>query len=298
LVALTLVAGTILWTFHIYTPPSPPTISFVIHTGGSNPAWGDPTDCQPQGYNLNFYRVNQTTGALRTWVGNYSDQATAHTWYGQCGDSKWGSVSGNFSLLNTSEFVITAHSPGTILLSQIDFTFICNNASNRGGTTILVNGSLSSMTWFPGSGTLAPGAPYLGYCGNFDAGSSTAANGIYYNRLGLFQQLNTGDDALQNGDTFILYIHNGGWPLDFMCVANAAGIVFDGQNPPSWNGCLALDHSGNPEPLVTMDYDDYHGAPPWCFTSMNACTIELRYMGYPSTVLAKIPVFELAPTST
>ncbi|HKN07587.1 MAG TPA: archaellin/type IV pilin N-terminal domain-containing protein, partial [Thermoplasmata archaeon] len=48
LVALTLVAGVLLWTFHIYTAPVPPTVNFVIRSGGSNPVWGDPTDCQPQ----------------------------------------------------------------------------------------------------------------------------------------------------------------------------------------------------------------------------------------------------------
>lgn len=297
LVALTLIAGVILWTFRIYTPPAPPTITFLVHTGGSNPAWGDPTDCQPQGYNLSFYHEGLTTQQLKTWVGNESDGGNDHTWFGQCGDGDSGAVTGNYSAMNTSEFVITSHSPGTILLSQVDFTFVCNNASNAGGTTILVNGSLASMTWFPGSGTLAPNAPYLGYCGTFDAGSSVSANGIYYNRLGLFVQLVPGDDALQDGDTFILYIHNGGWPLDFECVANAAGIIFDGQTSGKWQGCSAVK-DGNPEPLVTLDLDDYHGAPPWCFTSMNACTIYLTYTGYPSALLAKIPVFSLAPQST
>jgi flagellin-like protein len=284
LVALTLVAGVILWTFKINPPPAAPSVTFVIHSGGSNPVWGDPTDCQPWGYGLGIY-TSLSGSALTTWGNKWNDQCE-------------NSVSGNFSELNSSEFVIAAHSPSNLLLSQIDFTFVCNNASSSGGTTILVNGSLASMTWFPGvSSQPAAGAPYLGYCGNFDAGSTTAANSIYYNRLGIFVPLNQGVDALEDGDTFILYIHNGGFPLDFMCVANAAGFVFDGQNPPAnWNGCVTpIGGNGRPLGLPTLDYDDYHGAPPWCFTSVNACTIYLTYTGTPATVLAKIPVFSLAP---
>ena len=297
LIALTLVAGVILWTFHINTPAAPPTISFLIRSGGSNPVWGDPTDCQPWGYNLSDY-ASMTPAEAATWVGSQTDPPTANTWFGQCGDGNDGAVTGNYSLLNSTEFIISAHSPSDIPLSEIDFTFVCNNASSSGGTTVLVNGSLASMTWYPGvSSSPAANAPYLGYCGNFDAGSSTAANDIYYNRLGLFVPLTQGVDNLQDGDTFILYIHNGGWPLDFMCVANAGGVDFDGQHPPNtFNGCVApLGTDGRPLPWVTQDYDDYHGAPPWCFQSENACTIYLTYTGYPSTILAKIPVFSLAP---
>ncbi|MGP8159040.1 MAG: archaellin/type IV pilin N-terminal domain-containing protein [Thermoplasmata archaeon] len=286
LVALTLVAGVILWTFRISTPPAPPTVTFVIHSGGSNPVWGDPTDCQPWGYALGVYPLSGS--ALSTW---------SNRWNAACENT----VSGNFSELNSSEFIITAHSPNTIQLSQIDFTFVCNNATSAGGTTILVNGSLASMTWFPGvSSQPAANAPYLGYCGTFDAGSTTSANGIYYNRLGLFVPLNQGVNALENGDTFILYIHNGGYPLDFECVANSAGVIFDGQNPPAnWNGCVtAIQGNGRPLGVPTLDYDDYHGAPPWCFTSVNACTIYLTYTGDPATVLAKIPVFSLAPPTS
>ncbi|HTT44885.1 MAG TPA: hypothetical protein VMH38_02560, partial [Thermoplasmata archaeon] len=173
-----------------------------------------------------------------------------------------------------------------------------NNVST--GPTILLNGSLESMVWFPGSTTQpAADAPYLGFCGTFNARNyGNAAASTYYNRLALFVPLRQGVSVLENGDTFILYIHNGGYPLDFMCVANAAGVVFDGQGGPPWTDCLApLGGNHRPEPLATLDYDDYHGAPPWCFASMNACTIYLTYTGTPSTVLATIPVYSLAPPS-
>jgi hypothetical protein len=82
---------------------------------------------------------------------------------------------------------------------------------------------------------------------------------------------------LQPGDTFILYIHNGGWPIDYQCV------------DPTLYGCF-LNH-GKP----ILDDDDYHGAPPWCFTSPGACTIDLTYSGNPNALLAQVPVSSLAP---
>jgi len=300
LIALTIVAGVILWGFRINTPPAPPTVSFVIRSGGTNPVWGDPTDCQPWGYNLSIYPM--TTAEAQTWVGAPNDPPTDHTWFGQCGDGNDGAVTGNYSALNTSEFIISAHSPASIPLSDIELTFVCNNASNKGGTTILVNGSLSSMTWYPGVSQAPSGyAPYLGKCGNFEAGSTTAANGIYFNRLGLFVPLSEGVTQLENGDAFILYIHNGGYPLDFECVANLGGVEFDDEN--SSNGCrdcqsgtgYPTDHPCDPIAAPQLDYDDYHGAPPWCFESESACTIYLTYTGYPSTLLATIPVYSLAP---
>jgi flagellin-like protein len=291
LIALTVVAGAILWSFRIYTPPSPPSITFVVRSGGANPVWGDPTDCQPQGYNLSYFYPSPISNTkILKWLGSSNDGPNKDTWWGQCENG----VTGNFSALNSTEFIIDSHSSSSILLTQIEFTFVCNNASNLGGTTILVQGSLASMTWFPGLSTEpAPDAPYLGYCGNFNAASRLAANGIYYNRLGIFEPLNQGVTTLENGDTFILYIHNGGYPLDFECVANAAGVMFSGEN--ATNGCMVNSH-GNPVPVPQLDYDDYHGAPPWCFLSQTACTIYLTYTGYPSTVLATIPVFSLAPS--
>jgi len=294
LIGLTIVAGVILWTFRVNLPPAPPSITTLIRSGGSNPVWGDPTDCQPWGYNLSFYKPSLTSSQLSKWLGNPNDGPGVESWYGQCGDGSDQAVTGNFSQLNTSEFIITAHSPASIPLDEVDFTFVCNNASNLGGTTILVNGTLASMTWFPGSTSQpAADAPYLGYCGNFYARNwGSGAAGTYYNRLGLFVPLSQGVSVLENGDTFILYIHNGGFPLDFECVANAAGIGFSGETPT--NGCHHTSPS-NPSPVVQLDFDDYHGAPPWCFLSIGACTIYLTYTGYPSATLAAIPVYSLAP---
>ncbi len=280
LVALTLVAGVILWEFHITTPAAYPSVSFIIRSGGSNPVWGDPTDCQPSGYSLSGYPLS--TSALGTWDSKWDTQCDGTP-------TPTSPLTGNFSTLNSSQIIISAFSPGYISLSDIEFTFICNNASNAGGTTILVQGTLGSMSWFPKyTSEPSSGAPTLGYCGSFDAGGyGGGAYSTYYNRLGLFIPLNEGETGLAVGDTFVLYVHNGGWPIDFACILEAAGEGFGSD-------CHQSSYSAS-NALPQVDYDDYHGAPPWCFQSLGACTIVLSYIGTPSTVLATIPVYALAP---
>jgi hypothetical protein len=274
LVALTLVAGVILWTFHLNLPSSPPTVGFVIRSGSSNPVWGDPTDCQPQG----TWTYPLTTAQQAEWEDG---------WNGQCYPPY---TTGNFSLMNTSQVIVASHSPLNIPLDDIEFQFVCYNSTTTGGTTILVQGSLASMSWFPGSSTTpAADAPNLGSCGNFDAGGFGGGSyGTLYNRLGMFIPIDAAtDDVLENGDTFLLYIHNGGWPIDFECVTNEYGCL----DCPAHGTCPPGYSAGLPE----ADWDDYHGAPPWCFTTPGACVIYLTYTGTPTTLLATIPVYLLAP---
>jgi flagellin-like protein len=235
LLAITIVAGTLLWTFHFYTPPPAPSISLLIRSGGSNPVWGDPTD--------------------------------------QSGST------GSYSLMNTTQIIIATHTPANIPLDQIVLTFICDNSSTGGPKTVLLTGTLANMTWIPGvsggsSGTAPAGAPQLGYCATLKvAGYGGGAVSTAYNRLAIFDPINANQTSLlQNGDTFILYIHKGGFPLDYS------------------NDC-ETGYSGTP----CLDGDDYHGAPPWCFTTQGACTIYLTYTGDPATLLATIPVYSLAP---
>jgi flagellin-like protein len=322
LVALTLVAGTILWLFHFNLPQTGPTVGFTIRSGGSNPVWGDPTDCQPTGN----WSYPLSPAESTTW---------SNLWFAQCypydshGDPQI--PTGVFSPMNTSQVIIASHTPQNIPLDLINFEFVCFNSTSTGGTTVLVSGTLASMTWFPGSSIApAPNAPTLGYCGSFDAGGfGGGAFGTLYNRLGLFVPLSPNATDLENGDTFLLYIHNGGWPVDFECVDGLYGACYDywavygvgqgqifppGVTLPTHNDTCG-HHGTSPcdaEPCAvgnmwncytdwlnsSFDYDDYHGAPPWCFTTPGACTIFLTYNGTPTTLLAEIPVYLMAPPTS
>ena len=273
LVALTIIAGVMLWTFHITTPPAPPSATFHFQSGGSEPVWGDPTDCQPWGN----WTYPLSTSQYQPW---------AQQWQSECSTN----VAGDFSPMNVSQMVVSAISPTNLLLSEITLTFLCDgrfapSPYTSSNTTVLVSGSLASMTWFPGStSSPAANAPTLGWCGGFRAsGFGGGAFGVLYNRLGIFDPISQhGANVLRAGDTFILYLHEGGWPMDYSCV-----------DPSSYIRFLCNDPTANGMPI--FDQDDYHGAPPWCFTSVQACTIVLTYTGTPATTLATVPVTDLAP---
>ena len=91
LIGLTIVAGVILWNFRINPKSAPPSVSFQFVSGSSNPAWGDPTDCQPQGH----WTYPLQSSQYNTW---------SNEWYAQC----YTSATGNFSVLNASEIIVSA----------------------------------------------------------------------------------------------------------------------------------------------------------------------------------------------
>ena len=160
----------------------------------------------------------------------------------------------NCDVLPAFFIVFSAHSPDNIPLSALGFDLRCNGTS-------LLNGSLSALEVVPGSGSSpSASAPKLGKCGTWSP-SPFGHTATYFNRLGYFQQIKVGSPILKNGDLFVMYIH----PTGTFC-----------------------DRTGYcPE-------DDFHGAPPWCFTVPNACTIFITYTASPPTLVATIPVWQLS----
>lgn len=149
--------------------------------------------------------------------------------------------------------IFTEHAPSSILLSQLNFDFRCNKSS-------LLNGSFNQLEVIPGSGSNpVAGSPSLGKCGSWKP-STNGNQATYFNRLAYFQQINVNSKVLHDGDIFVVYEH----PLLNFCDRS--------------NKC--------PD-------DDYHGAPPWCFTVPGACTIEIAFTGTPATLIANIPLLEI-----
>lgn len=296
LLAILIVAGAILWTFRVYTPPVAPSVSMIYRSGGSNPVWGDPTDCQPLG----------------TWTYPLApSQYTAwgDAWWNQCeffSEDEY-PTPGNFTSMNTSEIIFHQISANDISLADVNFTFLCNGAYapspyTEDKTTVLLTGTLADMTWFPGVEGEAPSnAPLLGNCGGFDMGAEAgAAYGNLFTRLTIFIPLTNTSSYLENGDYMILYIHNGGYPLDYACVEGSATSPQPPSQPWAGDASVCPPAPGHPNGIVNgpiLDIDDYHGAPPWCFESILACTIDITYTGSPATLLASIPVYDLTPPS-
>jgi|SRR5580658_1080737 flagellin-like protein len=293
LLAMTIAVFSILFSFRIATPAAPPSTSFAIRSGGSTPVWGDPTDCQPLGAWTYPLAGSQEVNWGNLWWAQceyFSESLPAYT------------TPGNFSLLNTTQVIFSGLSSTDIPLSEVNLTFVCNGQFapapyTTTTNTVLLSGTLDDLVWNPGISTTVPAnAPYLGYCGGFDMGAEAGvAFGAYFDRLLIFVPIvpfpgGNAATLLATGDTMYVYIHNGGWPLDYACIEDAGGGEPPGQ-PWAGDGAICPNGIVN-HPL--LDVDDYHGTPPWCFNALGACTIYLTYTGNPSTILATIPVADLA----
>jgi len=302
LVAITIIAGVFLWTFKINTPAPSPVLSFSIRSGTSNPVWGDPTDCLPwfpAWLNYNTHVTTSTTNVTDDYYENGGNYAIAGAFgagpivakngqhYGNNFTAWWhggfanvtGGVTGSsvhntecsgtpptgdFSQMNSTQFIISAHSPSVIPLSDVELIFECNG-------TVFVNGTLDTMTWFPGSSTgPSPNAPHLNKCGSFVPSGSYST---LYNRFGIFVPINPAQTGfVEDGDTFIMYVHTSS-PFDPDVTGENDGVHGDcGPGP---------------------DCDDFHGAPAWCFTVPDACTLSFVYTGQPNSLLTSLSLYDI-----
>jgi hypothetical protein len=267
ILGITIAASALLWELRFSLPTAQYGVTYVARAGLKIPTWGDHTDCLAVNYPV------QTSGKWGN--GNATAKAIENQlWQEECwGNGPNGTTTpqnGNFSYMNASEIVFTSVSPSNIPLTDIDFDFICvNNTPNGTLTTSLTNGSLAAMTWIPGltdsNETPAPNAPLLGICGSFIAHGKGASSTLY-------NRITQTSKVLQPGDVFILYVHT-------------PNSVFD------------------PGTAKGTD-EDYHGAPPWCFTNPGACYIQLTYTATPTTraagitnptqLLADIPIYSIS----
>ena len=265
LVAITIVLVIVIYMIRFPLAPSPPTVSYQAVTAGTKPVWGDPTDCRPNSdtlpFNWQYYLANGT--------GNSTDKARYNLymnwWWAECENG----TNGTYNAMNVSLIQIS-HVSAPIPLADVQFKFICTNTTPTYVSTTLVDGPLGAMEWVPGSSeSLNASAPTLGKCATYTAsGAGGGANSVYYNRLGYFDPVNYGLNDLSPAQTLVIYVHT-------------PDSVFEAPNPlyPSskWN---------------QPDSDDYHGAPPWCFTVPGACTIELLDTQWsPAVVLVQIPLY-------
>ncbi|HTP56070.1 MAG TPA: archaellin/type IV pilin N-terminal domain-containing protein [Thermoplasmata archaeon] len=260
LVVITVILVVLIYAFHFPLKGNPPNVSYQVNTGFSRPVWGDPTDCYPNLPHPPSYYLGH--GQSRSLYNTYMN-----AWWDDCeyGDS------GTYNNMNVSAIQISQVS-SAIPLQDVEFQFICTNTTPKYVQTTLVEGPLYDMEWEPGSSqNLSANAPKLGFCATYDAGGfGGGANSVYYNRLGYFDPLNANAADLAPGQTLIIYVHT-------------PDSVLEAPNPlepvSTWN---------------VSDGDDYHGAPPWCFTVVGACEINLIDTAWsPNVILTSIPLYIL-----
>ena len=211
LVAITVVAATLLFELRPALPPVPVRISYIANTGGTQPTWGDGSDC------------SVVNGVESCWT------------------------------LPVIEITITQEDPAAILISSLTFALVCN------GTSYL-SAPLGSLEWVPTvTGEPPAKAPLLSHCGTYTPPKAA------FNRLVFFYQLTPGSDVLHSGDTIVIFAHS-----------------FEPPNCP--NPKYAKNGS-----LIACD-DDFHGAPPWCYTTAGACSVEIFYTGQNTYLAMDIPL--------
>lgn len=240
LVAITVILLIVVFLIRVPLPATPPAISYDALIDTKYPVFGDPTDCHPNlPYSWTYYLGNGT-GDPR-WNTYMND------WTSECENGN----TGIYNQMNATRIVITSVSQ-TIPLKYLQFAFVCTNYTPTFDQTNLVRGALAGMEFVPSAGAqnFTSSSPLLGYCATLRAEGSGAAS-TYYNRLGFFDPLSYSSAILTPGQAIVIYLHT-------------ADSVFEAPNPiepqSSWNH---------------PDDDDYHGAPPWCFTVSGACQVEL-----------------------
>ncbi|HEY6238385.1 MAG TPA: type IV pilin N-terminal domain-containing protein [Thermoplasmata archaeon] len=163
-------------------------------------------------------------------------------------------INANCDNLPAFFIIFTSHSPDAIPLTSLALELRCNGTS-------LVNGTFKAMEVVPGSGANpSSSSPKLGKCGTWSP-SPIGNTATYFNRLLYFQQVSVGSPTLKNGDLFVVYTH------------------------PAADFCDRSNHCPD---------DDFHGAPPWCFTVQSACEILITYTAHPVSLVATIPVWALS----
>lgn len=260
LVVITVILVIMIYMIKFPVTPAPPLVSYQAVTGATRPVWGDPTDCYPDTLpNPPSYYLG--TGKSATLYNTYMDAWDADC---QTGDS------GTYNNMNVTAIEIEDVS-APIPLSEVLFQFVCTNQTPKYVQTTLVSGPLGYMEWVPGSSQAlnSSTAPLLGKCATYDA-SGKGANSVYYNRLGYFDPVDYKNHDLGPDQTLYIYVHT-------------PDSVLEAPNPlfpaSTWN---------------ISDGDDYHGAPPWCFTVPGACQINLYDEQWkPAVLLTSIPLYIL-----
>lgn len=265
LIAITIVLMVFVYFLQFPLTPPPPTVSYQAVTGAKKPVWGDPTDCRPNSatlpYNWQYYLANGTSNATNRARYNLY----MNWWWTEC---EYG-TNGTYNEMNVTEIQFV-HVSAPIPLSDVEFQFVCTNTTPTYVSTVFVQGPLNAMEWVPGSNqTLASNAPTLGKCATATP-NPIGAFSVYYNRLGYFDPVNYNLSVLSPGQTLVIYIHT-------------PDSVLEAPNPlfssAYWN---------------QADQDDYHGAPPWCFTVPGACVINLIDTQYsPGIILTTIPLYQV-----
>ncbi|HKS59286.1 MAG TPA: archaellin/type IV pilin N-terminal domain-containing protein [Thermoplasmata archaeon] len=214
--------------------------------------------------------------------------------YGDGSDAVCVSGGSQPCLMPVIEIIITDHSPSFILLTSLFIQFQCN------GTSYLFT-SVASIEVDMSTGTVVSKTPpTLGQCGTWNP---QGKSGVAFDRLLFFAQVIPGATSLGAGDILMLFTHQFEPPFcrTLPCWLTAAQFGVVGTQNKAYAQCPEPGYANGGAKLANGTYeliacdDDFHGAPYFCYTTVNACFINFVYVGtgVESTVRS-IPLYGLS----
>lgn len=146
-----------------------------------------------------------------------------------------------------------------LLLPAFEFVFTAQSPG------YLAVASLSFTLWCNGTRYLTASLPAMAWVpgtASTPGGSAPQLGkcGTYtppnaaFNRLTYFDQLSPGAVRLNDGDEIVVYTHT----------------------------------------FTAFKDDDFHGAPEWCYTTLNACSIVIAFTGTPQSDVITLPLYGIA----
>lgn len=264
LVALTIVAGTVLWGFRPSTPSSPVQIWYAASSPVTTQAYGDGSDCKNVGSGANATQVCETLPAI--------------------------------------DIVVTGFEPSGLALSSLQFYFFCRGSVYLSGTLAAlewVPGSQATVGGGPGSGV-----PALGTCGSYVPPAAAFNRFMYFQQLRPGSpNLEPGDQLVIQAESFSppsCAFAPSTLNICWISAAQNLAVQADAKLFPST--CPSPAYAPQSNPASNGSYgldgcdDDYHGVPTAdCYTVTGACSMVVATIGPPASIALRISTQGLFP---
>ena len=266
LVGMTIVAGTILWSFRVPLPATTVNVYYDTYGSATMQTYGDGSDCK-----------NVGAGPTQTQT---------------C------------ELLPAIDIVVTGSSPAGLALSQLQLYFQCDGTVYLSGSLAameIVPGSTTTIGGGPGSGV-----PELGTCGSYTPPAAAFNRFMFFQQLNPGAQfLEPGDQFVIAAQSFsppsCAFAPS---TLNICWISAAQNTAVQAESKLFPSTCPSPSYAQMANPATNGSYglngcdDDYHGVPTAsCYTVVGACEIDVAYLGQPASLALRLSMVDLFGSS-
>lgn len=261
LVGMTIVAGTVLWSFRLNLPSAPVQIWYQAVSPSPTQAYADGSDCKNVGPPMNQTQV-------------------------------WEPLTG-------IDIVVTHFQPSAMPLASLQLYFLCQGTVYLSGTVASlawVPGNTGIIGGGPGSGV-----PALGMCGDYTPPSAAFNRFMFFEQVTPGDSnLQAGDQFVIFAQGFSPPYCAFAPSTSNICwlTASQEAVVQASTAFPS--SCPNPAYAAGDHPAANGSYglnacdDDYHGVPtPQCYTVAGACTLDVVDLGQQSSLALSVSMVNL-----